>query len=95
MIEIRSVYNLFLWSNADLGSVKPQKRPGNACRLQALRDALRVIFRGKDKSHASCYRVSHTSLGVPNVFLIIINIIIFLSEGVHMYTFNFVPVSCS
>ena len=72
MIEIRSVCNLFRWSNADLGSVKPHKRLGNACRLQALRDALRVIFQGKDKSHASCYRVSDTSLGVRNVFLIIL-----------------------
>lgn len=45
-----------LEDEANLGSVKVHKRPGSAYRLQALRDALRVVFQGKDKSHATCYR---------------------------------------
>lgn len=47
--------------DANLGSVKVHKRPGSSHRLHALRDALRIVFRGKDKSHASCYRVSCNS----------------------------------
>ncbi|KAH7331577.1 hypothetical protein KP509_20G041000 [Ceratopteris richardii] len=46
-----------LEDETNIGSVKLNKRPGNASRLQVLRDALRVVFRGKDKSHAACYRL--------------------------------------
>ncbi|MCO5548021.1 hypothetical protein L7F22_001477 [Adiantum nelumboides] len=45
-----------LEDEANVGSVKLHRRPGISSRLQALRDALRIVFRGHDQSHARCYR---------------------------------------
>ncbi|KAI5070881.1 hypothetical protein GOP47_0013132 [Adiantum capillus-veneris] len=54
-----------LEDDANAGSVKLHKRPGSSSRLQLLRDALRIVFRGNDQSHARCYRFHiHEPYGV-------------------------------